>query len=54
VIGQLVINEYFGGVLMRITMAAVGVAIMIGMASLMDWFEDKPSRTNSVAIRAGG
>jgi hypothetical protein len=54
VIGQLVINEYFGGVLMRITMAAVGVAIMIGMASLMDWFEDKRSRTNSVAIRAGG
>lgn len=53
VIGRLVINEYFGGVTMQLAVAVVGIAIMIGMASLMDWFEGRPSRTHLVAAGRG-
>jgi hypothetical protein len=50
VIGRLVVNEYFGGVIMRIGAAVIGIAIMIGMASLMEWFEGRPSRTPLHAV----
>jgi hypothetical protein len=53
VIGRLVIDEYVGGGAMLIATAALGIAIMIGMASLMDWFQGKPSRTHLVAMRGG-
>jgi hypothetical protein len=38
VIGHLVINEYFGGVPMQLAVSAAGVAIMVGVAALMEWF----------------
>src|SRR5712691_2162399 len=37
-IGRLVINEFFGGALLQCVVSAVGIAIMIGTAALMDWF----------------
>lgn len=38
VIGHLIINEQFGGILLQATVTAAGVAVMIGVAGLMDWF----------------
>jgi hypothetical protein len=32
-----VLNEYLGGALLQGVVVAVGVAIMIGTAALMDW-----------------
>jgi hypothetical protein len=45
-IGRLVINESLGGTLLQCVVLAAGVAIMIGIAALMDWFnaEQNPSR----------
>ena len=37
-IGRLVINEFFGGVLLQCVVSAAGIAIMIGTAAMMDWF----------------
>jgi hypothetical protein len=37
-IGRLVLNEFLGGVLLQCVIVAVGIAIMIGIAALMDWF----------------
>jgi hypothetical protein len=54
VIGRLVVNEYLGGVIMRIAVAVIGIAIMIGMASLMEWFEGRPSRTHRLAVGGRG
>jgi hypothetical protein len=44
-IGRLVINEFFGGALLWCVVLAAGIAIMIGIAALMDWFnaEQRPS-----------
>ena len=44
-IGRLVINEFLGGALLQCVVLAAGVAIMIGIAALMDWFnaEQRPS-----------
>jgi hypothetical protein len=38
VLGHLVLSEFFGGLLMQLAVSAVGVAIMIAVAALMDWF----------------
>jgi hypothetical protein len=38
VLGHLVLNEFFGGVPMQLAISAAGVAIMIGVAALMEWF----------------
>ncbi len=38
VIGHLVINEQFGGIVLQATVTAAGIAVMIGVAGLMDWF----------------
>lgn len=38
VIGHLVLNEFFGGIAMQLLVSAAGIAIMIGIASLMEWF----------------
>jgi Uncharacterized protein conserved in bacteria len=39
VLGQLVLNEYFGGFLMQLAVSAAGIAIMIGVAAFMEWFD---------------
>jgi hypothetical protein len=38
VLGQLVLNEFFGDIPMQLAVSAAGVAIMIGVAALMEWF----------------
>lgn len=38
-IGRLVINEYLGGILLQGVVFTVGIALMIGTAALMDWFQ---------------
>ena len=38
VIGHLVINEQFGGIVLQATVTAAGITVMIGVAGLMDWF----------------
>jgi hypothetical protein len=38
VMGHLVLNEFFGGIPMQLLVSAAGIAIMIGIASLMEWF----------------
>jgi hypothetical protein len=37
-IGHLVINEYLGGALLQGLVSAAGIALMIGTAAVMDWF----------------
>jgi hypothetical protein len=54
VIGRLVVNEYFGGVSMRIATGVIGIAIMIGMASLMDWFDGRPPRPHRLVVGGRG
>jgi hypothetical protein len=38
VMGQLVLNEFFGGIAMQLVVSAAGLAIMIGVAALMEWY----------------
>jgi hypothetical protein len=38
VLGHLVLNEFFGGIPMQFAVSAAGVAIMIGVAALLEWF----------------
>jgi hypothetical protein len=38
VVGHLVLSEFLGGLLMQLAVSAVGVAIMIAVAALMEWF----------------
>src|SRR5215510_1897624 len=44
-IGRLVIDEFFGGVLLECVVSAAGIAIMIGTAAVIDWFNagERPS-----------
>ena len=38
VVGHLVLREFFGGLLMQLAVSMVGIAIMVAVAALMDWF----------------
>src|SRR5262249_52531528 len=51
-IGRLVINEFFGGALLQCVVSAVGIAIMIGTAALMDWFNAEQSPSDSRVLQA--
>ena len=37
VLGHLVLNEFFNGVAMQFAVSVAGVAIMIGVAALLEW-----------------
>ena len=50
-IGRLVLNEYLGGALLQCVVVAMGIAIMIGTAALMDWFNAEQSRSGSRVLR---
>jgi hypothetical protein len=52
VVGQLVLNEFFGGIPMQIAVSAAGIAIMIGIAALMEWFAAAQRSSDSRALRA--
>ncbi|MBI3330184.1 MAG: OpgC domain-containing protein [Nitrospinae bacterium] len=51
-IGRLVINEFLGGALLQSAVSAVGIAIMIGTAALMDWFNAGQSPSGPRVMRA--
>jgi hypothetical protein len=53
VVGRLLLNEYFGGFALQVAVAATGIASMIGLAALMDWFQSMPSRKASTAAQGG-
>jgi hypothetical protein len=53
VVGRLVIVEYFGSIAVQIATAATGIALMIGMAAGMDWFEAM-ARPKTAAVAQGG
>jgi hypothetical protein len=38
VIAHLVLNEFFGNVPMQLLVSAAGIAVMVGVAALMEWF----------------
>ena len=46
VLGHLILNEFFGGIVMQAAVTAGGIAIMIGVAALMDWFRTSESTTS--------
>jgi hypothetical protein len=53
VVGHLIINEHFGGVVLQATVTAAGIAVMIGVAALMDWFA-AASRPVKAPVAGGG
>ena len=52
VLGQLVLNEFFGGIPMQFAVSAAGVAIMIGVAALMEWFAAAQGASGGRALEA--
>ena len=53
VLGQLVLNEFFGGILMQLAVSAAGIAIMVGVAAFMEWF-DAAQHTSGGPVGATG
>lgn len=51
VLGQLVLNEFFGGILMQLAVSAAGIVIMIGVSVFMEWF-DAAQRTSGGPVGA--
>ncbi len=51
VVGHLVVNELFGGVVLQATVTVAGIGIMIAVAGLMDWFA---AATGTSRVRAPG
>jgi hypothetical protein len=51
-IGRLVINEFLGGILLQFVVSAAGIAIMIGTAALMDWFNAGQRPSSPRVLRA--
>ena len=51
-IGRLVINEFLGGALLQCVVLAAGIAIMIGIAALMDWFNAEQRPSSPQVLRA--
>ncbi|HEY2917969.1 MAG TPA: OpgC domain-containing protein [Candidatus Binatia bacterium] len=52
VLGQLVLNEFFGGIPMQFAVSAAGIAIMIGVAALMEWFAAAQGASGGRALGA--
>jgi hypothetical protein len=51
-IGHLMIDEFFGGVLLQCVVLAAGIAIMIGTAAVMDWFNAGQRPSGPQVLRA--
>jgi hypothetical protein len=52
VVSHLVLGELFGGVLMQLAISVVGIAIMIAVAELMEWFAAAQVATGRASGRA--
>jgi hypothetical protein len=46
-----VINEFLGGALLQCAILAAGIALMIGTAALMDWFDAGQRRSGSRVLQ---
>lgn len=54
VIGYLFINEYYGSMWLQVAVSLAGIAIMIGVAAIMDWFAAaRPARARETAVEVG-
>jgi len=51
VVGHLIINEHFGGIVLQAAVTAGGIAAMIAVAGLMDWFA---VASGAARVRAAG
>src|SRR5919108_2360489 len=51
-VGRLLIDEFFGGVLLQCVVSAAGIAIMIGTAAVMDWFNAGQRPSGPRVLRA--
>jgi hypothetical protein len=52
VLSHLVLSEFFGGLLMQIAVSVVGIAIMIAVGALMEWFTASQAGAGRPAERA--
>jgi hypothetical protein len=52
VLGHLLLNEFFGGIPMQFAVSAAGVAIMVGVAALMEWFGAAQGASGGSALGA--
>jgi hypothetical protein len=52
VLGHLVLNKFFGGIAMQFAVSLAGVAIMIGVAALLEWFVAAQGTPGGGAVRA--
>jgi hypothetical protein len=52
VLGHLVLNESFGRLLMQLAVSAAGIAILVAVAALMDWFAAARAGAGRVPQRA--
>ncbi|HWO42401.1 MAG TPA: OpgC domain-containing protein [Candidatus Eisenbacteria bacterium] len=52
VLGRLVLDEFFGGIPMQLTVSALGIAIMIAVAALMEWFAGAQRAPGDTAVGA--
>ncbi|MGH7396797.1 MAG: OpgC family protein [Candidatus Rokuibacteriota bacterium] len=52
VLGHLALSEFFGGIPTQIAVSAAGVAIMIGVAALMEWFAAAQAAPGGRSVRA--
>jgi hypothetical protein len=50
VLGHLVLSEFFGSILMQCAVSAVGVAIMIGVAALIEWYSASQGASGGRAL----
>jgi hypothetical protein len=52
VLGHLVLNEFFGGLVMQFAVSVAGVVIMIAVAALLEWFVAAQSTPGGGPVRA--
>jgi hypothetical protein len=52
VVGHLVLNEFFGGIVMQFAVSAAGVAIMIAVAALLEWLGAAQDASGGSAVAA--
>ena len=52
VLGHLVLNEFFGGIAMQFAVSLAGVAIMIAVAALLEWFVTAQGNAGGGAVGA--
>ena len=52
IVGHLVLNEFFGGIAMQFAVSVAGIAIMIAVAALLEWFGAAQDASGGSALGA--